>query len=447
VKLALALFCVGVVALIAAPFAIGFAIERTFQAQGAERVSYQDIDFNPFVGTLTIEGLFVSRDKLRVLYLGRASANFAWSGLLGKRIRFQSLLVERADVRVDRVGEAGLTAAGIVLRRAEGIEDVDEPAGEPALDFGVDRLEIVDSRVRYQDPAVQSVLQIDRAVLTRLATWDGRSQARLDLSGRWNDGQVTIEADFDAFASPPRADAHVLLEGLSLEPWSPLLPLEGATMQGRLWLDLDSQLVDDDGRMRLREQGTLRIEQPRLSSPEGVFAAESAELSTTSESLPFVSPQQVTLEAELKLAEVAVETQPGEAQAREIAWTGRVDVGASEGDGDPRVAGLIRINGLNVDANGTRIAGESVAWDGRVELEASGPAVEGELELKRVELDTAEARGAIGAVAWRGDLRLDAQGPALGGVLELEQLSLEAPRPRIMVASDGARRGSTPRRR
>jgi hypothetical protein len=52
VKLALALFCVGVVALIAAPFAIGFAIERTFQAQGAERVSYQDIDFNPFVGTL-----------------------------------------------------------------------------------------------------------------------------------------------------------------------------------------------------------------------------------------------------------------------------------------------------------------------------------------------------------------------------------------------------------
>jgi len=243
--------------LISLPYGIDYLTEQWLMSHGLDRAKVEDIDFNPFTGTLVLHNLRAHIANTQVLKIPEARLRFSWRPLLRKRARIENLTIKDTSIIVEHEEKGSWRVGGLALALAKTVTD---KPGEPAWGFGLNQLEILNSQVQHVGDGPQVKLTINRATVSRLRTWDREQAARLDLAGKVNDGTLKMGADFFPFASQPRASGTMELTGISLADIAELAPAHLKGLQGELSLASKLELRKEDTGIRLSHRGKLSLE-------------------------------------------------------------------------------------------------------------------------------------------------------------------------------------------
>ena len=253
----LTLWLLAAAILISLPYGIEYAAEQWLLSQGLEVARVEDVDFNPFTGTLVLRNLQARIDGSQVLHVPEAWMRFHWQPVFRKRAYIEKLSIKDTTVIVDHDEKGHWRIGGLALAAAK---TVAEQPRESTWGFSLNQIEILNSQVEHVLGAKKVKFSIEKATMSRLKSWDKEQAARLDFEGRINEAKLRVQADFFPFASLPGVRGNVELEPLSLEDFAELAPpyLSGARAQLSIKSSLEVK-EENDRDISFSQDGTISL--------------------------------------------------------------------------------------------------------------------------------------------------------------------------------------------
>ena len=80
--------------LVLTPYVIGWLASDWLRKQGADTVELQNVDFNPFTGTLAIEQLNVVKQDSERLIIPRLMLHLDWEPLFSRKVYIKEVTIE-----------------------------------------------------------------------------------------------------------------------------------------------------------------------------------------------------------------------------------------------------------------------------------------------------------------------------------------------------------------
>jgi hypothetical protein len=263
------------VILISLPYGIDYAAEQWLLSQGLEVARIEDVDFNPFTGTMVLRNLEAKIGEFQVLRVPEAKMRISWLPLLNKRAHIEKLAVRDTSVVVEHDEKGRWRIGGLALAAAEAVAA--KPT-ESAWGFTLKQLEILNSQIEHTGAGLDVKVKIDKAAVSRLRSWDKEQAARLDLEGKINDGTMKMEADFFPFAAQPSVDGSLELAGVSLADIAELAAPYLMGLHGELSMKsrLSIKQKEDKG-IRFSQQGKISLSGMKIPLQGANVATHSAE--------------------------------------------------------------------------------------------------------------------------------------------------------------------------
>ena len=176
-----------IIVLIALPYGIRYGIERGLTDAGAQQVLVEDVDFNPFIGLLSVRGLQVRVDGKQTLLLSQASVSYALWPLFRRRIVIDDLSLHDAAFSVEQSPDGRWRFIGLAGPTPPAAPDK-TPGKETAWAFVLRHAKVLNSRIRYSSAELSGTAQIDDGELTlapRAGTGSGPAtgDTRVHLDG------------------------------------------------------------------------------------------------------------------------------------------------------------------------------------------------------------------------------------------------------------------------
>jgi hypothetical protein len=244
--------------LITTPYLIDMGIERWMMSRGHGEVQIEDVDFNPFSGRVSMDNLVVETESGRILHIPHAFLRFSWKQLFDKHVYIKELVVRDTFLVVDKFEEVGFRVGGLIVQEIVGATDNDDV---PTWGVGIDRFELVNSRVEYQTPEITATYHIDQYILTGLESWNEDNTVVFELQGRIDDSPIMVKTKFIPFAAERSWDCILSLQNGSLTLFSKALTPE-MPMAGRIDIDTKMQAsLQRDGTLHIATDGNIGIEQ------------------------------------------------------------------------------------------------------------------------------------------------------------------------------------------
>jgi hypothetical protein len=261
--------------LTAVPYGIDYAAEQWLMSHGLDVASVEDVDFNPFTGKLVVRDLQATVAGTELLHVPEATIRIHWRPLFKKRAHIEKLVIKDTKVIVDHNKKGRLRIGGLALAAAEIVAD--KPA-ESGWGFSLNQLEIHNSQVTHLLGPLQLKLTVDKATMTKLASWDKEQAARMELTGKINDGTVKLEADFFPFAAQPSASGSLELADVSLPDIAELIAPYLMGLQGTLSMKSRLSIQQKkDKSIRFSQQGKIWLRQVKIPLQGAKLATDSAE--------------------------------------------------------------------------------------------------------------------------------------------------------------------------
>ncbi|HKJ76345.1 MAG TPA: DUF748 domain-containing protein, partial [Gammaproteobacteria bacterium] len=406
----LGLLVILVSALIAGlPYAIQQGTTYWLTQQGIDRARIENVDFNPFTGTLFVRGLQAVTDDTTVLAAPEFGFTFEWGPLLDGELKVDRIHLRGLELVVSRA-EHGVTVAGILLGApAAGAGTV--PAG---WRFKVDDWLVSDSVVTYRAHGVDTVFRADAWQIDDLSSTPGGKPTRVRFEGSVNHAPLSFDATLTPFTETPGWRGHVTLDALELAPLRSGFDAPVAGLAGRV-------SADGETAMDLSGDGTLKVDYTGDLTLEGL---------------------EVRADGDDRLA------------LDGFRWTGRLglnagDATAVEGDGE------VRLDRFDLALAGADVTTRIEALDGPVTFQlqrpaAAGPGIglsaSGRLQGERVEVSLPEAGVTVtnAAPSWSGALTLEspeaAEAPLqldVTGDVAADRVAVDLAREDVHVAHTG----------
>lgn len=254
------LLCLAV--LIITPYLIDLGIERWIASQGPEIARVENIDFNPFTGSLVMDNLVVETRGGRTFNISRASVNFSWKQLFRKQLYLQELVLRDAFMLVDHLDERGLRVGGLILRELAGSG---EKSDTPGWEVGVQQFILQNAQIEYDTPELKATYFIDNYTLSGLETWNKQKPVKMAFQGRINDSPVQVDAEVMPFAATKSWKGSLVLKEGSLELASRVRGLQEYAPAGTVDLDLALDAKkQENGAINLDIEGTVALKSLQL---------------------------------------------------------------------------------------------------------------------------------------------------------------------------------------
>jgi hypothetical protein len=258
--------------LIATPYLIGSFMQSWIESQGQLTEQVDDIDFNPFTGTLVLHNLQVETASGRSLEIPFASARLSWPHLMNKQVYLKDWTIQDAYLVVDTLEGKRLRVAGLILEEIIGATD-ETSTSEWAV--GIGRFQILNSRVIYNTPELEATYHIDRYQLTGLESWDKENAVVFELKGKINTSPVHIKAEVTPFAPAPVWKGNVKLQKGDLSLLSKVWGLQDLNMDGGINGDLDLEAVlQEDNIIDINAKGSVNINQLKIRNADIALSEE-----------------------------------------------------------------------------------------------------------------------------------------------------------------------------
>lgn len=221
------------VVLLGTPLLGRYLAQQWLMENGGEQVSFEDVDFNPFIGKLILEGLEVKVDNETTLFFDNVGLDLAWQSLLHKHVDVQSLQLLGFRLVIDNRESEAPRVGGILLPRTDPASEPPEEAPGAWLS-GIQTLTLQDFHILIRDPKLELDVVVDSLRLTRMMQWTPQQAAVLELTGSINDAPIQISARLTPFAEQPRYDLTLSLEKLQLSAFEKLAAPNIDQLSGQL---------------------------------------------------------------------------------------------------------------------------------------------------------------------------------------------------------------------
>ena len=298
-----------VLAVASAPLIVKWYLGHWLRDRGVVNVTIDDVDLNPFAGRFAIESISYEEDgEQRSAEL--ASVDLEWAALAQRRIRLREVRLEGARLAVRRTESEGLFLGTIALGAAEAAKEAERTQQESDWGFGIDRLELRDVRVDYQDPLVVQRVLFEQVTMQDFATWAPEQTTRLDARLSAEEQRLQVSGDLGPLASPVAVDLSI--DGQELD----------ITRLGRF-------LGDGTGTVGGRLSTAVQV---RLRGPEGT------------------EPTRLSLAGTVTIRNAAFEGAGVSGDAQSVGWDGDVGLELAQAGTQVTADGTFRVAGIGAEA-------------------------------------------------------------------------------------------------
>ena len=190
--------------LVGTPFLIQQLTADWLRKHGGEQVEIRNVDFNPFTGTLVLEGLQVRGKGRQTLSFDKALLDIAWLPLLDHHLTVQAIHLSGFSGVIDTrnpdtlvIGSLHIPIGGPDRQPAE-----NEATGTDWA-AGIRQLSLSDVQLTYLDRTLKLDIGLDTLELSVLEQWAPGKPADINARGNINGGVFTVQGKITPFAEVP----------------------------------------------------------------------------------------------------------------------------------------------------------------------------------------------------------------------------------------------------
>ncbi|HEB70923.1 MAG TPA: hypothetical protein ENI88_15085, partial [Desulfobulbus sp.] len=181
------------VVLLLLPVASKYYLTKWLLANGADTAVIEKIRINPFAGSISLEGVDVTRDGDTVLSNTDISFNLSLMALFQKEADIEKAALDNLTIEIELYKD-GRMRFGSYTTSPPSTNAPAAPASTAApWTVLANQLNLSNCRVRFKMPDLDMTLQVDEASLNRFTTAPGDKSGSFSLNGSLNGTPISLK--------------------------------------------------------------------------------------------------------------------------------------------------------------------------------------------------------------------------------------------------------------
>lgn len=240
-RLLAALFVALIALLIAIPIALKQGLQYWLSEQTQREVTIAEVKLNLLNGTLSLRQLRIlqSSDSTPaqastppsqpISSLGYGRITIDWPTLLDGEILIKEILLNRAEVTIERSGKQ-LHIAGIPLpATAQSEQPIAGEITASSLGVTVAAIKLESITLNYLSDEIDTRVEISNTTFENITTTDPNNAVRIALNLAIDNGVIRYQGEITPFAAEPTVNGELLITDLNLTPFLALVPPDDFT--------------------------------------------------------------------------------------------------------------------------------------------------------------------------------------------------------------------------
>ena len=311
-------------ALLILPHYIKFTLINWFNSHGVKNTSIDDVDFNPFLGTLTIEGWSATDSASeKKQTVGTVYLDVNWFELLGERLVLEDLTLVHANLDLILHDDGELKIAGLTLTNSL-LDTIDEVPGNPQI--GIAYSELVDSHLNLDYKGTYREIDVRRLGIGSIYPWDKTRSSAVKLELLTRDASLTLEGETNPFTTPLQWNGHVSVEKLALETLEEIFAAQGIThVSGELTADANIKVMyTDKDNISAESEGELTLANFMIAANDTQISGNNLKWQGTQqyEINDYYVLKSITGQGESHSNQLAIKRLDGEVRNSQLVWNG-----------------------------------------------------------------------------------------------------------------------------
>jgi hypothetical protein len=412
-----------IIFLVLLPHGISYGLKQWMLENGDDRVSIENVDFNPFTGNIALYNLRADRLNKTPLTIAEAKFHIVWNTLLKKQIVVDGISIRGVRLSINQSEAGDLRVGGLKLDAREQAEDINE--SEKPWSFSINDIKLQDISVDYIKPSISHKLKINQLEINDLASFLPDQTSRVKIDAIVDDAKLLLDGTFRPFQKNPVFNGKLTLTDLALAKYASLMPPDLSRLQGVYSLDTAIELsyepgiavkIEHDTNISLKDfQLINKAAQIKLSTLHWQGQGNSiVDFKANAQQKPktrFAILQQDSV----SLQGLQISTETVQISTKSLSWAGQLDyTDQSEDMAQAKIKGSLNLqqSDVNVPAQQIDIKQREMAWTGSSEImldnneaviKIHGTTTSKELNLAAIqqELDLVFKQ-----VLWNGDVEI-----------------------------------------
>lgn len=207
-----------VLALVALPFGISKAMKSWLEKNGADNVSIEDVDFNPFTGTAALKGLDVRIAGKAVASNSLLTIDVSLTDLLNKGVFIKAATIDKLVVDIEQSADGKIRIGSLIIEPSKPIDNAAQKEIKEKVSWwlGLRKVSLSQWEIHYTSPQLTTTLYIDSASLEDLSTRPGDQTARLDIKARLNKSDIKATIHMEELTPELKAGGDISLQNINL---------------------------------------------------------------------------------------------------------------------------------------------------------------------------------------------------------------------------------------
>lgn len=415
------------------PVVISQQFQKWVLANGGEKVSVENIDFNPFTAKLGLYNIVIEHAGFQPFLLPELQLHAQWHDLFRRRFVINSIMVNGVKLTVDQSQQEHSHVGGILLKNLVTENTTEKQQDGKPWYLQVHDLQLNDFQLVYQQQKLKSVINVETLSLTGLNTDPESSPATLKLKSTVDNALVVINGNADLFSTTPGFNGKLVIKSFNASPYLVLAPEQMRNNQ--LTVSIDSQVniektgesgltVEQDGQITfddiawLDADTDIKASQVSWRGAIDIISSSAKDLTVNTDGM--LRADKLGLNA--RAAELLLENE-------QFVWQGKADT-RMPGSSDIKVVlnGQLLNSKLDLDLNQqkTLVKNDNLNWQGKADIHllADGSLKinsEGQIQDEALRIERAEQEFLLEteAFAWQGDIAIG----KLANAMTIESLS------------------------
>jgi len=398
------------------PVVISSQFQKWVLANGGERVSVENVDFNPFTARLLLENIIIERTGYQPFVLPRLDLQTQWLDLLSRRFVIRNMTVHGVQLTIDERNPEQRHIGGILISQLQGkkqetVEDETKP-----WFFRLEALSLEKTSVVFWHEKLHSTLAIASMSLTGLDTTPGATPALLAFDGSLDNAAVKINGMVNPLSSTSLFNGNLQVQQLATGSY--LAFLSDSLQQNQAVISINSKLEvkrNEGNAYDLQQDGELMLDQLIWQQQAtGLKAGKLSWRGTLGASVSLDTKSVIGAKGKLSAEDVQFSDRSSNLLVgnQKTVWQGKTDVQYSKQQGlAVELDGQLSNQQLDLKTDQPmKLKNASLSWQGQMRTSLGGNGAlqvdaSGELQNTGFAFDE-QGRGLQflnDAIAWKGD--------------------------------------------
>ena len=363
------------------PLVISSQLQKWLLANGADEVSIEDVDFNPFTAELAVYDLWIKRQGVETFKLKSLQISMLRLPLFERRLVIPQVLLDDLSMSVDLSDPTAYRFGGISLPSTTS-EPQQKTQTDAQWSLLVSSIRLDNHQYSVKKAELRADLDVSRLNIDNLDTAKNASAFSVDLQASLNGSPLNLSGDVAAFVEQPGFEGEYSAQKLDLTPF--LTEIDPSFSSNSLTVSVDNSLQmqqQKNGELSFSQQGNSSLLDLNWKAGETEFYTSA--INWTGSITGKFQQQDVThiktdgklgiLELVFKQPETALNV-----NNQQFDWSGKINLTMTSSDNpdssgslDVMVAGELDNMGMQIQQSAKDLVAinEKTRWNGELSLQ------------------------------------------------------------------------------